>query len=97
MRHRYLRPSLSLPEMLQSDLDIEYAIDARLNTVLSLCESDFVTRDMSWGCRTVCSPRLGVAINNLSQRLLGKAVAGYTEKFIPSIESLDDNFYLSKV
>ena len=35
------------------------------------------------------------AINNLSQRLLGKAVAGYTEKFIPSIEALDDNFYLS--
>jgi len=46
MRHRYLRPSLSLPEMLQSDLDIEYAVDARLKTVIALCESDFVTRDM---------------------------------------------------
>jgi hypothetical protein len=43
--------------MLQSDLDLEYAIDARLNTVITLCESDFVTMDMSWGCRTVCSPR----------------------------------------
>ena len=35
-------------EMLQSDLDIEYAVDARLKTVIALCESesDFVTRDM---------------------------------------------------
>ena len=66
MRHRYLRPSLSLPEMLQSDLDIEYAIDGRLNTVIMLCESDFVTRDMSWGCRTVCSPKLEV-VNQQSE------------------------------
>ena len=49
MRHRYLRPSLSLPETLQSDLHIEYAIDARLKTVITLCESDFVTRDMLVG------------------------------------------------
>jgi len=32
--------------MLPSDLDIEYAVDARLKTVLALCESDFVTRNM---------------------------------------------------
>lgn len=59
MRHRYLRPSLSLPEMLQSDLDIEYAIDARLNTVLSLCESDFVTRDMIVGLPNCLQPQIG--------------------------------------
>jgi len=41
-----------VPEMLPSDLDTEYAVDARLKTVIALCESesesesDFVTRDM---------------------------------------------------
>ncbi len=37
-----------VPEMLPSDLYTEYAVDARLKTVIALCESesDFVTRDM---------------------------------------------------
>ena len=59
MRHRYLRPSLSLPEMLQSDLDIEYAIDGRLNTVITLCESDFVTSGMIVGLPNCLQPQIG--------------------------------------
>ncbi|WP_370979779.1 bacterioferritin [Agaribacterium sp. ZY112] len=37
-----------VPAMLQSDLDVEYAVDAALKEVIALCESekDYVTRDM---------------------------------------------------
>lgn len=37
-----------VPEMLESDLRVEYEVDAKLREVIALCEqeSDFVTRDM---------------------------------------------------
>ena len=38
----------NVPAMLQSDLDVEYAVAAALRNTIALCESekDFVTRDM---------------------------------------------------
>lgn len=37
-----------VPEMLESDLRVEYEVDAKLKDVIALCESekDYVTRDM---------------------------------------------------
>lgn len=37
-----------VPEMLESDLRVEYEVDAKLKEVIALCESekDYVTRDM---------------------------------------------------
>jgi len=37
-----------VPEMLQSDLNVEYAVDAKLKEVMALCEGqqDYVSRDM---------------------------------------------------
>ena len=37
-----------VPEMLESDLRVEYEVDAKLREVIAMCEkeSDFVTRDM---------------------------------------------------
>ncbi|MAO31493.1 MAG: bacterioferritin, partial [Alteromonas sp.] len=37
-----------VPEMLESDLRVEYEVDAKLREVIALCETekDYVTRDM---------------------------------------------------
>ena len=39
---------LDVPEMLESDLRVEYEVDAKLKEVIALCESekDYVTRDI---------------------------------------------------
>lgn len=43
-----LKIGKDVPEMLESDLRVEYAVDAKLKEVMALCESkrDFVSRDM---------------------------------------------------
>lgn len=77
MRYRYLRPSLSLPslpEMLQSDLYIKYAVDARLNTVITLCESARDQGHSRGAAEMSAAPDRKWAINKLSQAALRKAV-----------------------
>lgn len=43
-----LKIGKEVPDMLESDLRVEYAVDAKLKEVMALCESkrDYVTRDM---------------------------------------------------
>ncbi|GHF88739.1 bacterioferritin [Thalassotalea marina] len=43
-----LKIGREVPDMLESDLRVEYAVDAKLKEVMALCESkrDYVTRDM---------------------------------------------------
>jgi bacterioferritin len=43
-----LKVGTDVPEMLESDLRVEYEVDAKLREVIALCEqeNDYVTRDM---------------------------------------------------
>jgi len=43
-----LKVGTNVPEMLESDLRVEYEVDAKLREVIALCEqeNDYVTRDM---------------------------------------------------
>ena len=43
-----LKVGADVPEMLESDLRVEYEVDAKLREVIALCEqeNDYVTRDM---------------------------------------------------